>query len=64
MVETVGYEESLQAASNFLFSAFQGRLDAELARRSSSELRSAVPPLRPNLTHSNVRNAKRAVTDE
>ena len=41
-------ERSLQAASNLPPLTSSVRLVAELARRSSSELCSAVPPLRPN----------------
>ena len=54
-------ERSLQAASNLPPLTSSVRLVAELARRSSSELCSAVPPLRPSLTNSNVRNSKRIV---
>ena len=36
--------------------------DFSSASGSSSELCSAVPPLRPNLTNSNVRNSKRTVS--
>ena len=61
MVKMVGHENSLQAASDFPVFNFCMRLVAELARRSSSEPCSAVPPLRPNLTNSNVRNSKRIV---
>ena len=41
-------ERSLQAASNLPPLTSSVRLVAELARRSSSEPCSAVPPLRPN----------------
>ena len=54
LVGMVGYEKSLQAASEFPVSALSARLVAELC---SAEFR--VPPLRPNLTNSNIRNSKR-----
>ncbi len=49
-------ERSLQIASYFLISDLLVRFDPE---RSEDEFRD--PPLRPNLTHSNVRNSKRIV---